>query len=97
MEDKLLLLGVGRKFVWRMYEFIQVSIKKSHRLCLRHQIFFLSSSGGQKCKLKEPIGCFYLRTLLGCFISVLCDPSPVHINAWCLLCPQVSFVGLRCP
>lgn len=28
MEDKLLLLGVGRKFVWRMYEFIQVSIKK---------------------------------------------------------------------
>lgn len=39
MEDKLLLLGVGRKFVWRMYEFIQVSIKKSHRLCLRHQIF----------------------------------------------------------
>lgn len=41
MEDKLLLLGVGRTFVWRMYEFIQVSIKKkSHRLCLRHQIFF---------------------------------------------------------
>lgn len=98
MEDKLLLLGVGRTFVWRMYEFIQVSIKKKVTDCvldIRFSFFF--SSGGQKCKLKEPIGCFYLRTLLGCFISVLCDPSPVHTNAWCLLCPQVSFVGLRCP
>lgn len=68
-----------------MYEFTQVSVRKCHRLCdLDTTCLFSYTSGGQKSKVKEPVDCFHLTFLQGCFIRVLHNHFPMNTHTWYL-------------